>query len=1034
MPDAQDEGGDVSAKYVCEYPGCGKRYRRAEHRTRHQLNHKGVSVACDICGKTFTRNDLLNRHKLRHQQRNDQSQEAPVPAPAAAADSLLSGTPDTVSADDIGRRKRKRKTSSKDDTGSSKRSQSPPLQPVQLPAAAESVHSAAQQAQSGSRGPYFPNVYLPLDGTSVNPYTGSPSPGLQPQASPVMQQVSQPMTAASTAWQAMGLTPAPAPVEYGMPPPLPAPSSTLMPMPSQVDPMLGEEVSWDWIFNGTNGVFEEPFSQFFDQDGDKRSASGYTDSSAPGQTPESMHARDSLEISNFTHARLLQELPQELHAQPALSVREIRDTLQVALDSLDTTVPILHRPSLQAETLSPVLLMCLLSYGFLIQISKPDIYHIGLQLHHIARRKLYDPDIRVSTVDLMFLQAMLLHEVAGSFLSTRPEHEKSDVLHGQLIAMARRSSFLVTDTMNYQGRRLKLEEKWQEWIKRESTKRLAAYIYINDVQQTFLFNHVQLMTVEDMKIAMPCSDELWRAESSRAWAACQANTPSNAHDSTVLVRDLINAFITENHRLIESVRWTALARYLTIHGLMNLISLHADRRSARVIFSHNDSITSNAAYNVQTERLILSNALRTFEALLDRLRLHQHPLMLMRSHQVASLEDNTRMLFRLASVGLYHYGPDMEIQAGAIYSSGRAVNHERAAAAAQRLLAKKLDLKSAEHALLNIQQACETRGWEDKASGGVLDAADMVVPTLVYNAGLVLWTFVLCLKREIDPLDPSSATVRGPEELNPLIARHQQAVLSRQDRAASTVSAQGRSLINGPMPATRFSAPLPASQSGHAGHHSASASGPVSILKSTTNHTERHEPGGAYHSERSTQGPDRSMPSPSIAPIHGLGPAASNALQQQANGGRLSPRSEGLLQAQIRRSGSYSSSTGGHAGAGSSPRSHTTIATPLPSLPQQMHHGRRQSHGQGPLAMPRPGSAGYQMGQRTTLPESPNRHANLQVSALCDTFRQLAERRDVRELEHLLPKILLVVARRMEVSRSAIVNETRAIVLGLCRR
>jgi hypothetical protein len=842
------------------------------------------------------------------------------------------------------------------------------------------------------------------------------------------QSTVQTMAPPSDAWQDMGLTPGATQVEYAMLPPLSMQTLALS-QGQPVDQMLGEEVSWDWIFNGTNGVFEEPFSQFFDQDGDKRSASGYTDSTAPGQTPDSGgHIKDPLELSLLTHARLLQELPQELHAQPALSIREIRDTLQVALDSLDTTVPILHRASLQVEMISPVLLMCLLSYGFLIQISKPDIYHIGLQLHHIARRKLYDPDIRVATVDLMFLQAMLLHEIAGSFLSTRPEHEKSDVLHGQLIAMARRSSFLVTDTMNYQGRRLRLEEKWQEWVKRESTKRLAAYIYINDVQQTFLFNHVQLMTVEDMKIAMPCSDELWRAESSQAWAACQAKTPSNAHDSTVLVRDLINAFITENHRLIESIRWTALARYLTIHGLMNLISLHADRRSARVIFSHNDSITSNAAYNVQTERLILSNALRTFEALLDRLKLHQHPLLQMRSHHGTSLEDNTRMLFRLASVGLYHYGPDMEIQAGAIYSSGRAVNHERAAAAAQRLLAKKLDLKSAEHALLNIQQACETRGWEEKASGGVLDAADMVVPTLVYNAGLVLWTFVLCLKREIDPLDPNSATVRGSEESNPLLARHQQAVQNRQDRAATSSGTQSRSLVHGAMPASRFSAPLPANHSSSGQHQTGSGNASASLPK--TSGGERDPAAGLYHSERSTQASDRSMPSPSMT-AHHLGPAAMNALQQQANGGRLSPRSEGLLQAQLRRSGSYSSSTGGQAGAGASPRSTAGQLVSLPP-PHQPHAGRNQHvHMQGTH---RPPSTGHTQHQRHGRHQSPHRQPNLQVSALCDTFRQLAERRDVRELEHLLPKILLVVARRMEVSRSAIVNETRAIVLGLCRR
>ncbi|KAL9066737.1 MAG: hypothetical protein Q9157_007032, partial [Trypethelium eluteriae] len=47
---------------------CGKRYTRAEHLRRHQLNHSTGSLRCDVvgCNKTFHREDLLLRHRERH--------------------------------------------------------------------------------------------------------------------------------------------------------------------------------------------------------------------------------------------------------------------------------------------------------------------------------------------------------------------------------------------------------------------------------------------------------------------------------------------------------------------------------------------------------------------------------------------------------------------------------------------------------------------------------------------------------------------------------------------------------------------------------------------------------------------------------------------------------------------------------------------------------------------------------------------------------------------------------------------------------
>lgn len=56
-------------RFECKHPGCEKRYSRAEHLHRHELNHAPRQIyRCDLprCGLTFVRADLYARHKVRH--------------------------------------------------------------------------------------------------------------------------------------------------------------------------------------------------------------------------------------------------------------------------------------------------------------------------------------------------------------------------------------------------------------------------------------------------------------------------------------------------------------------------------------------------------------------------------------------------------------------------------------------------------------------------------------------------------------------------------------------------------------------------------------------------------------------------------------------------------------------------------------------------------------------------------------------------------------------------------------------------------
>jgi uncharacterized Zn-finger protein len=54
--------------HVCEHPGCGKVFTRAEHRRRHELTHRSKKLhACPHagCTKAFHRADYLAQHIAR---------------------------------------------------------------------------------------------------------------------------------------------------------------------------------------------------------------------------------------------------------------------------------------------------------------------------------------------------------------------------------------------------------------------------------------------------------------------------------------------------------------------------------------------------------------------------------------------------------------------------------------------------------------------------------------------------------------------------------------------------------------------------------------------------------------------------------------------------------------------------------------------------------------------------------------------------------------------------------------------------------
>jgi len=53
--------------YVCEFPGCGKEYKKRHHLKEHERKHTGdMKYACEVCGKRFYIQAHMKRHLYSH--------------------------------------------------------------------------------------------------------------------------------------------------------------------------------------------------------------------------------------------------------------------------------------------------------------------------------------------------------------------------------------------------------------------------------------------------------------------------------------------------------------------------------------------------------------------------------------------------------------------------------------------------------------------------------------------------------------------------------------------------------------------------------------------------------------------------------------------------------------------------------------------------------------------------------------------------------------------------------------------------------
>lgn len=263
------------------------------------------------------------------------------------------------------------------------------------------------------------------------------------------------------------------------------------------------------------------------------------------------------------HVRLLHFLSSvpELPTSPLFTPSALRCYLHLFFAKLNTTYPLIHRPTFSAKMADPMLLSAMVVCG---------AHFADEAAHFLAERigrKLWGAfisfeDFRPARATLAMLQAMLLTEVFGKTMGTRPQHETAHLFHNFIVTLARRNAVFTPSKIRLPTAP---EERWRAWSREEEKKRIALFSFLLDAQHAIIFRHIPALSSFQVHLQLPCDEELWEAESSEVW---QRECMKKKQEPPSFIAAL-KASLSPEHCSSASTN-DSFQQFVLLHGLMSV--------------------------------------------------------------------------------------------------------------------------------------------------------------------------------------------------------------------------------------------------------------------------------------------------------------------------------------------------------------------------------------------------------------------------------------------------------------------------------
>ncbi|TQV90557.1 zinc c2h2 type domain-containing protein [Cordyceps javanica] len=763
-------------KFICEHPGCDKIYSRAEHLQRHQLNHNPKEIfRCDLgdCDQKFVRLDLLTRHKKRH---------------------TASYTP-------------RNRIPSFDTSVNHGASLDPSAQEVNTnaPGVASSRPPYGHHAHPHLGGPHDAAILLtPESNTEPTPTAlghslqGRPGhPGsIWPTA---MDEQSQPSLMRSrNSFYASDPTSIAEPSNL-----IPFPSA---PYPSDSQMNQGNFAAWLFDTQTTYGDFSVSNLPFLD--GGLESTFNNTiqydyeslnslspiaptpprHSDAPDEWITEAKRKELLQWfqifrkkqSKYDH--LMTTLTHESGGDlPALNVEMLRECLKEFWDSVSPRLPIVHQHTFSATRCSVFLLLVMVALGA-ASLKARD--RTGQQseygafadvIVHSVRWEILTSDDSAPPANLWVAQALLLVEFYEKLYSSRRFHERAHIYHSSFLTLLRRGSPLIGRTGSESpaepealheraasGIPLDSHTWWTRWAETESMHRVVFAAFMLDIIHAAIFGHAADMAAHEIRLPLPCDDNLWVANSPDEVRQLDANFRMYGFKQVSFLDGLKSAL----HG--KEVKTHSFGRMIIISGLLS-IGWHLSHRETHLKWL--DLRTPSTEVQDNWRKMLLlafDNWKGSFDVAMSGSMSEspagsQHHGGHRRGISNGPIH-SAHLLFHLA-----HMTPnvdiiDCQVYAGAKRILGRKVSARDCANAVKRMVAW-AKLGSTRHAIYHAFRLLHRvlvephhqrrRGAPTaRSSGGgggccysIRDEPDPHRPWIMYFAVLTIWTFVQALGR-----------------------------------------------------------------------------------------------------------------------------------------------------------------------------------------------------------------------------------------------------------------------------------------------
>lgn len=454
-------------------------------------------------------------------------------------------------------------------------------------------------------------------------------------------------------------------------------------------------------------------------------------------------------------------------------------------------IPILHKPTFSPDRIPTLLLLAVMAIGAscLDRTHGKPVMRAGAQLSnflawHVRWEIFMDASSR-PPAKLWVFQALLLLELYEKMYSTRELHERAHIHHATTITLMRRGRSLIGKSAldsppnpredrngsrhsSTSGIANTPDEWWNHWITNESTRRAAFAAFLIDSVHATMFGHSTVMVAHEMRLPLPCDDQLWKAGSGAEVGRTEANLMSNGIKPISFLEGLKR---TLNG---QEVRTNSFGRQVLMAGLLS-VSWHMNQRDLQVT-SLGGGVTQ-ALGGRDKWRSTLTRAFDAwktdFDKFLQRSNEAVDPYSYEKRGDANAVFESRTVLHHLAHMAMHVDIVDCQIFARAKRLLGRAIGNQDLSSAQRRMKDSWAPTAKARDAtfyalkfLTSVLVADETGSSASdgyRPTGESYVARDDVLlnrPWVLYFAVLVVWCYGFALEGSC----PSSPLPSTPQE------------------------------------------------------------------------------------------------------------------------------------------------------------------------------------------------------------------------------------------------------------------------------